>query len=492
MNVYLAGAQSEHSFKIITEVKQKNMLMSYLYLRQQKKDLQYFVEMAGYDLRFMIDSGAYTFMVKPVEEILAKECGKYSPQDAVKIFVNDYLEWIERNKKYINLFVELDIAQSVWLKKDWEEYRVEKTAFFKKVRKDQKIDNLDDKIYVGKEKVFEMREQFAKLDTPCCMVLHGEEVEELMKFTNYLGVSYKQESGAFGKMFSKVKRYNLNIHGFAMTGAIIRKYPFTSADSSSWLSGSRWGLTYILQGGKMIICGPHEKERRKRFKKTCEKIGVNFEAFINDDGEAVNKFNCYQWKLYSEYMSNRWTKTRTGRALEEKLKMNEEKGKYIRDKEFIEDGIEDGREEKIAVVKHEDIEPTAQEIVPLNREWDKPYSFLKCVDCYLQKTCPKYNVEASCHYQVSVDLTKPDSLTALLNQIISLQYGRVMRGKMVEESDGGVPDKILSQEIQLLMKVLSDTKRLTQKQQDEVLLKAKGSGAITKMLESMKDRMAKN
>lgn len=474
MKLYLAGAQSKHHFKTIAEVGYGNVLMSYLYLRQQRKDLEYYVDLAGYEMKFMIDSGAHTFIAKPVEEVLAKECKKYSPQDAVKLFIDDYLAWIEKNRRYINLVVEMDIAQSVWLIKDAEEHKIEKTSFFKKSRKEQKMGGLDAKIYVGEDLVWDWRANiFSQLDVPCCMVLHGEEVEEVMNYTSYIGTNYKAESGSMGKIFSLAKKHSLNVHGFAMTGEIIRKYPFTSADSTSWLMGVRNGLTYYLQGGKMRGLDPENKIRRKKWKKLCKEIGVDFEAFIADEGDAVNKFNCYQWKLYGDYMEKRWQTNRVGIALEEQIMSKEEKLQQTKD----------------VVQKKNDVANTHS--VPLNKEWDKPFSFLKCVDCYLQKTCPKFNLEESCYYEVSIDLERDDSLKDMLNQVISLQYGRVMRGKMVEESDGGVPDKILSAEIQLLMQVLKDTKHLTEKQQDEVLLKAKGKGAITQMLESMKDKFSK-
>ena len=65
-------------------------------------------------------------------------------------------------------------------------------------------------------------------------------------------------------------------------------------------------------------------------------------------------------------------------------------------------------------------------------------------------------------------------MKTMLQKIINLQYGRVMRGKLIEESDGGVPDKVLSQEINLLMSLVKDIKALTDNR-DELVIKAKGA-----------------
>jgi len=110
-----------------------------------------------------------------------------------------------------------------------------------------------------------------------------------------------------------------------------------------------------------------------------------------------------------------------------------------------------------------------------------PYSYLKCDHCYLQDRCPHFKAEQSCVFSLFEDFSKKENMMDMLKNIIAIQYGRVLRGKLVEEADGGVPDKVVSVEIKMLLDLLKSIKELSS-EQESISIQAKGGPGIISQL----------
>ena len=109
--------------------------------------------------------------------------------------------------------------------------------------------------------------------------------------------------------------------------------------------------------------------------------------------------------------------------------------------------------------------------------------FLTCNTCYLKDACPKFNEGERCSYELPVELNDGKDILEMVKSVVKIQYGRIVRGKLIEESDGGVPDKVLTEEIKTLMSILKDMKELSDSS-DSLTIKAKGkasSGIIQKL-----------
>jgi hypothetical protein len=56
-----------------------------------------------------------------------------------------------------------------------------------------------------------------------------------------------QENGFFSWLFSLARKHNTKVHGFGVTTIdLMLRWPFYSVDSSSWLSGVRYGVTPVI------------------------------------------------------------------------------------------------------------------------------------------------------------------------------------------------------------------------------------------------------
>ena len=72
------------------------------------------------------------------------------------------------------------------------------------------------------------------------------------------------------------------IHGLGFTPGNLSEYAFDSVDSSSWISGSRYGALHIFDGQRMRT--KHPTGRRAK------------------DGQQIDAHNFMQWCAYQQYL----------------------------------------------------------------------------------------------------------------------------------------------------------------------------------------------
>ena len=137
------------------------------------------------------------------------------------------------------------------------------------------------------------------------------------------------------------------VHGFAMTKfqSTLKMVPYDSVDSSSWVMGQKYGLTYIFMANRWKVLTGDQKRLRVRYRHYFNSIGVNADLIINDDLNELRKSNVIAWRNLS------------ARYHEMKVRRNAELG--MRDVMPIDDstGEEIGMEELEDMVDHEQ-EPT--------------------------------------------------------------------------------------------------------------------------------------
>ena len=190
--------------------------------------------------KHILDSGAFTFMRDKSKNICWDK------------YVEDYANFI--NKHQIQYFFELDIDCIVGIKE------VERLRF--------KLETLTNK--------------------KCIPVWHksrGKEYWlELVKNYSYVaigGIVTKEIKPAEYKYFhwflNEAKKNNCKVHGLGFTNLKgLEEYKFYSVDSTSWLSGNRFGAVYLFNGKTMIKQNKKEGQRVK----TNEVALHNFKEWV--------------------------------------------------------------------------------------------------------------------------------------------------------------------------------------------------------------------
>lgn len=204
------------------------------------------------------------------------DSGAHSIHEGSEVDIDDfcdrYIEFLKENWENISYYVELDVE---------EEY--------------------------GMDKVLELRERMEEeLPKPPIVVWHRgrgtEGWKEMCKNYDYVGFSgFVTKDGdpevpdEYIPWFLKVAReHDTKVHGFGLTKpSKLKMYDFYSADSTSWLSGQKFGTYYDFQQGDLRSIS------KDAF---IEKYGKRF----NDlDYKDLNYWNIEQWKKFHKFLEGR-------------------------------------------------------------------------------------------------------------------------------------------------------------------------------------------
>lgn len=192
---------------IISHLKRINILESYYYLRKN----EYFMEVAKKFGSFMLDSGAFTFMM-----------GSHNGGIDWNKYTEDYADFI--NRYDIKLFFELDIDKIVGLDK------VEKLR--------ERLESLTGKKPIpvwhetrDKNYYIDMCRNYPYVAVGGIAILKGKAREDKERI--------------FPWMIYTAHKNGAKIHGLGYTNiGNLKKYHFDSVDSTAWLYGNRGGYLY--------------------------------------------------------------------------------------------------------------------------------------------------------------------------------------------------------------------------------------------------------
>lgn len=257
------------------------------------------------------------------------------------------------------------------------------------------------------------------------------------------------------------------IHGWGKADKdSINSGVLASASSPSWVSGGRYGNTYNYVGNLKLMTHHGSKGQGKSvragFSTKCAMLGVNHGLLMADDAQEVNLWNALQWDLYAKDASlvgGYWRNN-------EVVKMTDDKSKSLQSVDL----------------RHELAMPQKRELA----SHDAGARYLRsCDSCFLSSNCPAFEPQSSCKISTRPKVDSPEDIQDLLNRIIEIQGERVMFAAFAEKTQnmGANPD--VAKEMETLTKLVKDTKDiLSISGGDEVTIRAKGSGVISKIFGS--------
>lgn len=238
MKLFIAGTAGDS--KLISKHTPKYILESFYYIQPWQVELIKTCDM------FLLDSGAFTFMMNTKKKIDWKE------------YIDKYIDFI--NKNDVKYFFELDI----------------------------------DKI-VGYENVKKIREYIEKnTNKKCIPVFHRTRgLDEWIKLTeeyDYVsigGIASKEITQKDYKylpgLLSIAHKNNCKVHGLGFTRTReLNRYRFDSVDSTTWLQARRFGELSKFDGRKMIRIKKESKTQKGR--------------------PEILEYNLKEWIKYQKYL----------------------------------------------------------------------------------------------------------------------------------------------------------------------------------------------
>lgn len=241
MDIYLAGTlYDKERYKITTD--KLNVLESYFYIRNK----EWMFPLIKQFNHFLLDSGAFTFM----NQVKSQEIDWDE-------YIEEYADFI--NKLDIELFFELDIDVLVGIKE------VERLR--------EKLEKLTGKKSIPVWHISRGHDYWLKMIKQYDYVAIGGIVTREIKPKHY---------PIFNQLIKEAHAENCKVHGLGFTNLKgLTKYKFDSVDSTSWLSGNRFGAVYEFNGNTMV---KYDKKQGQRVK--------NHETAIN---------NFVEWVKFCEY-----------------------------------------------------------------------------------------------------------------------------------------------------------------------------------------------
>ena len=544
VRLFFAGAEGNSPFRTLNKLKVRQRLMSFYYLRLKspKRQDELFYGTDPEDAYFLIDSGAFTIM-----DTLAKKA-LLDPKwwwDYMEKYLEDYLAFLEKYKKSGKILAAAEL--------DVDDLLVKDRMFYNSPEKWRKpLDEWWDSrthnnnLHTGEfgftpPPIKQWRDQIQATGVPLLASWHRWTrqwpgwLDECKEF-KYLGIgSSDTDLDHQFPLFNEARRCGTYVHGFAYTKEIyLRKYPMYSADSSTWMSGSRYGVTVVFQNGRLRhYDGTQKKRIRPKFRLMWEQYGLTWDRIEADDFEAIDEVNVLAWLQFAEYLKKSpnkdyWTCEVNGAPLDSfgpiraggldvdvSLLPTPDEVDSIPEAEL--DEIELGKS-MIAVPEETEQQPTenlpvkmgpiAPDIIPRTEKLvqitekstgnnplrtleflpfeDVMGGMLKCDNCYIRDRCPYNETGAQCYFKPAEKANNSrDALGTALDELIYIQRMRVAQTRFQEQMDGGIIDKNLSGEMDRLVSMINARFSLMQRANttEEITIQAKGGpGVIEKML----------
>jgi len=305
-NLYAAGSFNKES----TDLKRE---LGYDQLLSQLNERKACIEWVEYKRahpecksKLFIDSGAYTAHTKGKE-----------------VDVDEYIEFMNSVDDQVTVFAQVDKIPGEWGKPKTPEQLAQAP-----------IDSWNNYLYMVKKvkspkkllPIFHQGEDFKYLKQMLDYVYPEDVLDKscVGQHIDYIGISCNKEVSSsdwvdwFNIVFKMIKESpnpNVKTHAFGMTSLrILEQFPFTSADSTSWVRTASFGnlqvgYTTVYVSNRNLNDPQHINNLSPAVKKTvadmCTKYGLNLDEMIADDKPypraIFNLRSLHDWATNYEY-----------------------------------------------------------------------------------------------------------------------------------------------------------------------------------------------
>lgn len=268
-SVLFFSCSNPRHYKILYDFGIRETLVSYFYIRKSEARFMDIIERSvGEGGVFMTDSGGHSFL-----NIKTGVTDEMRTEAYWVPFIEEYVEWVTRNRHVIYCIANMDLEQLVgrevvnkWNKK-----------YFEPLMKYFEV------IYVAHEG--------SEYGDPYGV----NRFTEYAKKYPYVGINNDLYRHA-AKFYTLAKTHRTRIHGFGWTSIpMLKRYPFFSCDSTTWLSGEKFGVSYMYDGKNFRANSAYKKHLRKTDKVLCDQYGIDFDKLLREDATEVDKYNLAGW-----------------------------------------------------------------------------------------------------------------------------------------------------------------------------------------------------
>lgn len=355
---------------------------------------------------------------------------------------------------------------------------------------DQNIDAIEfagefDSLVLGRPLLVDLRHQYwENLPGEKWMAVWHSEfgVSNLRELAGrYERVGIIQSDGASQDVSSLLRTLasGTRFHGIAMTKMdLMRDLPLDSVGSTSWLSPTQFGDTFIWDGQELHRYPKKYKHRREEHRAYLRRQGFDTSLIEADNNHELLRLSLWSWEQFSASILSR-----------NRSPVTPEPERYYRE---MPENITDGVDNQVAVPGNRELIPRSERVLlPILRTESQTIvepdgtevtrqllrapseNFLQCDTCYIRERCPMMQPRSSCAYEIPVEIRTSTQLAALQDTLIEIQTQRVLRQNMIEQVEGGFADQKTSEEMDRLQRMIAKKHELGK---DRISINIEASG----------------
>lgn len=286
-------------------------------------------------------------------------------------------------------------------------------------------------------------------------------IQELRRLSGqYERVGILQTAGDSSEILPHLRALSsgTSFHGISMTKIdAMKTLPLSSVSSTSWLSPTQFGDTFVWDGNELHRYPRDYKHRRETHRHYLGQQGFDTAKIEADDRSELLKLSVWSWQRFVDSIPPLRGVTSSVLDPFNQIQETAPNGVAISTPEV--GNAVAVRGEKIplpmlASTTETTYDPDGTEVQ--TRILRSPgVNLLQCNTCHISQLCPKYQADEECAYEIPVEIRTSTQLDALQDTLVEMQTQRVLRATMFEQVQGGAIDKGTSEEYDRLQRMIT-------------------------------------
>jgi hypothetical protein len=418
MKIYYGGGEQNTWRTFLHENGVNTVSLSWYGLRRRRSDLRSYriADEFPAGMKVFLDSGA--FSLNKIAE---------TTQDEAYDLAQDYMDFVERNAEAIEFASEFDA------------------------------------LALGRPLLLDLRHQFwENLPGDKWMaVWHSEwgsgNLRELAGRYERVGILQSDGSNQDVSSLLRTLASGTNFHGIAMTKMeLMRDLPLDSVGSTSWLSPTQYGDTFIWDGQELHRYPKKYKHRRAEHRAWLESKGFDTQLIEDDNNHELLRLSLWSWQNFADSIHHREVTTSLLTPFPAPVEIPQQRVDPLpeiqRSRELV-----PRRERQLLPIMQTQVHTVAQpDGTEVSQTILRPPtgSFIRCDTCHIQNLCTEFQAGSECAFEIPVEIRTSTQLEALQAVLIEMQTRRVLRMTMIEEVEGGHRDQSTSEEYDRLQRMI--------------------------------------
>jgi hypothetical protein len=417
MKIYYGGAEQNTWRQFLHDNGVDTVSLSWFGLRRRRQDLRSYriADEFPEGMKIFVDSGAYSVNKQEIT------------QDEAYDMAQDYMDFVEANIASIEFASEFDA------------------------------------LALGRPLLTDIRHNFwENLPGDKWMaVWHSEwgsgNLRELAGRYERVGILQSDGSNQDVSSLLRTLAGGTRFHGIAMTKMeLMRDLPLDSVGSTSWLSPTQYGDTFVWDGQELHRYPKKYKHRRTEHRSMLRDNGFDTDLIEADNNHELLRLSLWSWQHFADSIRGRGVTT----DVLQPFPANEEVPHAVVDTQ-----VPPSRNRELIPRREHVLLPILQTQTHTISQADGTEvsqqvlraptgNFIQCDTCYIKDRCPMFSPGSECAYEIPVEIRTSPQLTALQDTLIEIQTQRVMRMNLIEQVEGGHADKNTSEEMDRLQRMI--------------------------------------